>query len=65
MSFYDEPFDPTSARGMELMAIATVGFVDKAPPKQFVASVGIDQIAINCSSRYRLLPIRMHTGRRE
>ena len=35
------------------MAIATVGFVYKAPLKQFVASVGIDQIAINWDQSVR------------
>jgi len=47
MSFYDEPFNSASAHGKELLAIAQIGIVEKTRMKQFVALVGIDQLAVN------------------
>ncbi|GAB3785235.1 hypothetical protein [Nocardioides ungokensis] len=47
MSFYDEPFDPTSAKGAKLMELALIGFEDKAPLKLFVAALGVAPTDIN------------------
>jgi hypothetical protein len=53
VSFYDEPFDPISARGSELMEIAVVGIVDKTSLKRFVVSVGVAEIDINWDQTVR------------
>ncbi|GAA1571159.1 hypothetical protein GCM10009789_25910 [Kribbella sancticallisti] len=53
MSFYDEPFDPNSARGSELMEIAIVGIVDKTSLKRLVVSVGVAEIDINWDQTVR------------
>jgi hypothetical protein len=53
MSFYDEPFDPTSDKGAKLMEIALLGFEDKAPLKLFVAGLGVAPSDINWDQSVR------------